>query len=156
MESMPSAHLLETESMESMPKLHLLEPESVEMAPVAKASAVPTVVGEAPSVESLPSSSLFERESSEDIPVNYDDDELASVVNSVISGEELTTPFCAVEEYKGVELPFTENDVNLASLINDKELWEMSSVESEAMNMNFDLTDADIEHFDWEMSSTEM
>ncbi len=146
-------------SVESMPALHMFESESVEN----------DIANKALSSESIPASHLFETESldselmASDISnlmtktsaLNFDDN--ASVVNSVISGEEIAPVYCSVKEYNGIELPLTQADVNLDSLVSDKELWELSSMESEAMEgMNFDITDNDIDQFDWELSSTEM
>ena len=88
--------------------------------------------------------------------VDNDCDDAASVINSVISGEEHVGPYSGTMNFKGVELPVNDTDVNLASLINDKDLWEMSSMESEVTGSSFDITDADMDQFDWEVSSNEM
>ena len=133
-----------------MPDSALFENESVESMAVPKG-----MVPKAPTVISMPDTALFENESL-DQGAAADFDDTASIVNSIISGEDHIEPYCGTMEYKGVELPVTQTDVNLASLVNDKDLWEMSSMESESIGASFDITDADIEQFDWELSSTEM
>lgn len=170
--SMPSTALFEEESVdgtianfkapsvESMPMTSMFEAESIE-GTVANFKAAPAQkqTQAAQSMESMPMTAMFEAESvvTGAIPhVDNDCDDAASIINSVISGEEHVGPYSGTMNFKGVELPVNDTDVNLASLINDKDLWEMSSMESEVTGSSFDITDADMDQFDWEVSSNEM
>jgi hypothetical protein len=170
--SMPSTALFEEESVdgtvanfkapsvESMPMTSMFEAESIE-GTVANFKAAPAQkqTQAAQSMESMPMTAMFEAESvvTGAIPhVDNDCEDAASVINSVISGEEHVGPYSGTMKFKGVELPVNDTDVNLASLINDKDLWELSSMESEVTGSSFDITDADMDQFDWEVSSNEM
>jgi hypothetical protein len=170
--SMPSTALFEEESVdgtvanfkapsvESMPMTSMFEAESIE-GTVANFKAGPAQkqTQAAQSMESMPMTAMFEAESvvTGAIPhVDNDCDDAASIINSVISGEEHVGPYSGTMKFKGVELPVNDTDVNLASLINDKDLWELSSMESEVTGSSFDITDADMDQFDWEVSSNEM
>ena len=153
-------YMTEKMSMDSMPQAHLFEKESFESGmnggPIASGGgasySAPTV--EALSEFSLPNSHMFESESSFGGSAAYNDD-VSSIVNSVISGDGMAEHYSGVSEFKGVQMPVTNTDVNLASLINDQDLWEASSAES-GYNGAFDITDADMDQFEWELSSTEM